>query len=130
MFGKSLECIHLFYPPEILEDQYRKLCEHWEKGLKVLEAMPRCEFCDMAIYGYPSFKSTYNHIRYVRQRDGERNEAVMREAVASERELALLAYRIMLRNAAVGFEAANHYYVTRANLTEKLVQCDYLLQNS
>ena len=118
------------YPPEILEDQYRKLCEHWEKGLKVLTGMPRCEFYDMALYGYTLFKSTYNHIRYVRQRDGERNEAIMREAVASERELAVLAYRIMLRNAAVGFEAANHYYVTRANLTEKIVQCDYLLQNS
>ena len=43
------------------------------------------------------------------------------------RELALLAYRIMLRNAAVGFEAANHYYATRSNLIEKVVQCDYLL---
>ena len=116
------------YPPEILEDQYRKLCEHWEKGLRVLEGMPRCEFYDMALYGYTLFKSTYNHISYVRQRDGERDEAVMRKAVESERELALLAYRIMLRNAAVGFEAANHYFATRSNLMEKVVQCDYLLQ--
>ena len=116
------------YPPEILENQYRKLCEQWEKGLAVLKDMPTCEFYDMALYGYTLFKSTHNHIRYVRQRDGERNAAIMRDAVASERELALLAYRIMLRNAAVGFEAANHYYVTRANLAEKLVQCDYLLE--
>ncbi len=117
------------YPPEILEDQYRKLCEQWEKGLAVLEGMPQCEFYDMALYGYTLFKSTYNLISYVRQRDGERNEAIMRKAVESERELALLAYRIMLRNAAVGFEAANHYYVTRSNLMEKVVQCDYLLGN-
>ena len=116
------------YPPEVLEDQYRKLCEQWEKGLAVLKDMPTCEFYDMALYGYTLFKSTHNHIRYVRQRDGERNAAIMRDAVASERELALLAYRIMLRNAAVGFEAANHYYATRANLVEKLVQCDYLLE--
>ncbi len=116
------------YPPEILEDQYRKLCESWEKGLQILEGMPCCEFYDMALYGYTLFKSTHNHIRYVNQRDGERNEAIMRDAIASERELALLAYRIMLRNAAVGFEAANHYYATRSNLIEKVVQCDYLLQ--
>lgn len=117
------------YPPEILEDQYRKICVQWEKGLQVLEGMPCCEFYDMALYGYTLFKSTYNHIRYVRQRDGERNADIMRKAVESERELALLAYRIMLRNSAVGFEAANHYFVTRSNLTEKVVQCDYLLQN-
>ncbi len=117
------------YPPEILEDQYRKLCEHWEKGLALLKEMPLCEFSDMALYGYTLFKSTYNHIRYVRQRDGERDEAVMRDAIASERELALLAYEIMLRNAAIGFEAANHYYVTRTNLTEKLIQCTHLLQS-
>lgn len=117
------------YPPEVLEDQYRKLCQEWEKGLKILEGMPQCEFYDMALYGYTLFKSTHNHISYVRQRDGERNEAVMRRIVENEREMALLAYRIMLRNSAVGFEAANHYFATRSNLVEKIVQCDYLLQN-
>lgn len=114
------------YPPEVLEDQYRKVCEQWEKGLAVLEGMPQCEFYDMALYGYTLFKSTYNHIRFVLQRDGAQDRAIMAQVVASEKELALLAYRIMLRNSAVGYEAANHYYVTRSMLMEKVVQCDYL----
>lgn len=117
------------YPPGVLEEQYRKVCQEWEKGLQILEDMPTCEFHDMALYGYTLFKSTCNHICYVRQRDGERNADIMRKTVESERELALLAYRIMLRNSAVGFEAANHYYATRSSLMEKVVQCDYLLQN-
>ena len=115
------------YPPEVLMDQYRKVCEEWEAGLKLLEGMPTSEFCDMAHYGYTLFKSSYNQISYYLQRDGERNPHVLRELIMSEKELALLAYSIMLRNSAVGFEAANQYYVTRSMLMEKVVQCNYLL---
>ena len=115
------------YPPEILKDQYRKVYEEWEKGLELLDGMPVCEFYDMAVYGYTLFRSTYNQISYYLQRDGERNENVIRKLVESEKDLALRAYSVMLRNSAVGFEAANQYYVTRSMLMEKVVQCDYLL---
>lgn len=40
----------------------------------------------------------------------------------------LVAKRFM-GNSAVGFEAANHYFATRSNLMEKVVQCGYLLHN-
>ena len=116
------------YTPEILEQQYRKLCEEWEKGLATLEGMPLCEFYDMAVYGYTLFKSSLNQISYYIERDGKRDVNVMRRIIASEKEIALTAYRIMLRNSAVGYEAANHYYVTRSMLMEKVVQCDYLLE--
>ena len=115
------------YPPDVLMDQYKKVCDEWEIGLKLLEGMPVCEFSDMAYYGYTLFKSTYNQIHYYLQRDGERNSDILRTLVLSEKELALMAYQIMLRNSAVGFEAANQYYVTRSMLMEKVVQCDYLL---
>ena len=114
------------YPPEILEEQYRRLCEEWEKGLKVLEGMPLCEFYDMAVYGYTLFKASYNQICYYRQRDGKKDRDAMLKLLESEKELALTAYKIMLRNSSVGYEAANHYYVTRSMLMEKVVQCDYL----
>jgi len=116
------------YTPEVLELQYGKLCEQWEKGLEILEGMPVCEFYDMALYGYTLFKSSYNQICYYRYRDSNKNQEKMREIVQSEKELALLAYQIMLRNSAVGYEAANHYYVTRSMLAEKVVECEYLLK--
>lgn len=64
------------------------------------------------------------------ERDGKTDQAEMMKIVRSEKDLATAAYRIMLRNAAVGYEAANHYYVTRSNFAEKIVQCDYLLDNN
>ena len=118
------------YTPEILENQYRKLCEEWEKGLAVLQDMPLCEFYDMAVYGYTLFKASHNQVRYYMERDGKKDFNIMREIVKSEKELALTAYKIMLRNSAVGYEAANHYYVTRSMLMEKVVQCDAILQNN
>ena len=51
----------------------------------------------------------------------------MNEIVKSEKELALKVYEIMCRNSAVGYEAANHYYVTRSMIAEKIIQCEYLL---
>lgn len=115
------------YPPEVLESQYRLLCIEWEKGLEIIKDMPECEFKDMAYYGYTLFKSSHNQIKYYLERDGGKDKTIMNEIVKSEKGLAILAYKIMLRNSAVGFEAANHYYVTRTNLKEKIVQCEYLL---
>lgn len=125
--GDDIEGWPELYTGEVLEAQYDKLCKEWEKGLAILEGMPVCEFYDMAVYGYTLFKSSYNQTAYYLLRDGERDEEKMRKLVESEKELALKAYEIMLRNSSVGYEAANHYYVTRSMLMEKIVQCDYLL---
>ena len=117
------------YTPEVLEAQYTKLCDEWEKGLEILKDVPTCEFKDMAAYGYTLFKASLNQIRYYLLRDGQPDKEKMDELVKSEKELALMAYEIMLRNSAVGYEAANHYYVTRTSFMEKVVNCDYLLEN-
>jgi len=115
------------YTPDVLEKQYTKLCAEWEKGLEILKDVPICEFKDMATYGYTLFKASLNQIRYYLLRDGEPCREKMDELVKSDKELALMAYEIMLRNSAVGYEAANHYYVTRTSFMEKVVNCDYLL---
>lgn len=117
------------YTPEILEGQYAKLCEEWKKGLVLLENIPNCELKDMAVYGYTLFKGAHNQIRYYMYRDGMPNRKAMDELVESEKRLALLSYEIMLRNSAVGYEAANHYYVTRTSFIEKVINCDYLLRH-
>ena len=115
------------YTGEVLKTQYDLLCREWEKGLDIIKDMPTSEFKDMAIYGYTLFKASYNQTAYYLERDGKRDKKLMRELVENEKELALKAYEIMLRNSAVGYEAANHYYVTKSQLMEKIVQCDYIL---
>lgn len=115
------------YTPEVLQTQYEKLCAEWEKGLKVLDGIPLCEFYDMAVYGYTLFRGAFNQISYYILRDGKNDREKMREIVRNELELAKKAYEIVLRNSAVGYEAANHYYVTRSAFMEKIVQCCLLL---
>ncbi len=113
------------YTPEILKEQYKKLCCKWEEGLKILEDMPLLEFKDMAVYGYTLFKASLNQITYYMLRGSGEDLSRLTE---NERDLALKAYEIMLRNSAVGYEAANHYYVTRSSLMEKVINCEYILR--
>ncbi len=115
------------YTAEILQKQYKKLVDEWERGLLETEDIPECEFTDMAKYCHTLFKASYNQISFYIERNGKCDRTKMQELVKSERELAETAYRIMLRNSSVGYEAANHYYVTRSMLMEKIVQCDFLL---
>lgn len=117
------------FKEEVLLNQYALICDEWEKGLEIIKDMPTSEFKDMAIYCYTLFKSSYNQIKFYMEREGKQDKTVMRNIVESEKELAISAYEIMLRNASVGYEAANHYYVTRSKLAEKVVQCDYILEN-
>ncbi len=117
------------YPPDILKSQYEKLCYHWENGLEHIKDMPDCEFKDMAVYGYTLFKSSLNQIKYYMLRNKDAFTPEMNKIIKDEKNLALDAYEIMLRNSAVGYEAANHYYVTRSSLMEKIINCDYILSN-
>ena len=36
---------------------------------------------------------------------------------------------LMNKNAAIGFEAANHYYFSKGELAEKIINCKYILEN-
>ena len=124
----DLETWRLGYTEEIFEEQYRKLSEKWEKGLEILEDMPVCEFSDMALYGYTFFKSSYNQVRFIRIRgnDNLRDECV--NILKDEINLAKTAYEIMSRNSAVGYEAANHYYVNKTMLAEKIISCSLMIK--
>ena len=35
---------------------------------------------------------------------------------------------LMNKNASIGFEAANHYYFSKGQLAEKIVNCKYLIE--
>lgn len=99
----DLEQWRSIYPVEIFEDQFTKLCAGWEEGLALLADEPETEPVIMAKAGYALFKSSLNQIRFIRARD------------AGNREAALAA--------AIGFEASNHYYFSKGQLAEKIVNC-------
>ena len=92
------------------------MCEKWEIGLEAIKDMPVCEFSDMALYGYTLFKSSYNQIRFIRMREDIRCKAECIDILKDEIKLARTVYEIMCRNSAVGYEAANHYYVNKTIL--------------
>lgn len=122
------------YPEEIFEEQFRKVSEGFEKGLQILNEMPACELHDAAFAGYALFKASYDQIRFVRTRNrwlakkDPRDRAALRQLVSEELTLAARTYGLMLRNPAVGYEAANHYYFTRGMLAEKILNCAWLLE--
>ena len=52
----------------------------------------------------------------------------LREIVADERENAVNMLALMNRTPVLGFEAANHYYFSRGNVVEKIVNCKDIIR--
>lgn len=111
--------------------QYEKLCEGWQAGLATLQAaykgrtptegdrmLLRC-----AEVAYLHFTSARNHLLYIRDRDSDTCEALIRH----EEALALREAALMAEDPTVGFEATNHYFYTRTDLFEKVLCCRHLL---
>lgn len=114
------------YPVDIYEEQYRKLCEKWKQGLLLLASEPACETTQMAQGAYCMFRSSYNQIRFYRARkimDSKQMHTIAQE----EKQLALHLLDLMNQNAAIGFEAANHYYFSKGELAEKIINCTYVI---
>jgi len=53
----------------------------------------------------------------------------MRALAVEELEVTQKMLGLMNKNAAIGFEAANHYYFSKGELAEKIVNCRYIMEN-
>lgn len=115
------------YPEDVFEEQFRKLCDGWKKGLQMLPPDSESETAVMANAAYCLFKSTLNQIRFVRARNGGRYADAVTVA-RNELEVAKKMLALMNKNAAIGYEAANHYYFSKGQLAEKIVNCDYVIE--
>ena len=114
------------YPIDVFENQFKKLCEGWEIGLSMLESNDESETAVMAHATYCLFKSSLNQIRFIRARNENRlSDAIV--AAKDELEVAQKMLELMNKNAAIGFEAANHYYFSKGQLAEKIVNCHYII---
>lgn len=123
------------YPEAIFEEQFRKLSEGWNEGMKILrdakEKIPADKMADfddlfnVAEAGYCHFRSSYLQIRFVRLRDSGENKQII-PLLDEEISLAKRLLKIMKRDSRIGFEASNHYYYTFNDLKEKIIACEYL----
>ena len=123
----DLDTWRRIYPRDIFENQFSKLCTKWAEGLRILEQEPDDEMKTMAQAAYCIFRASLNQIRFYIARDAN-DFAAMRRAAEDELIRATDMLELMNHNAALGFEAANHYYYSRGCLKEKVVNCRYLLQ--
>lgn len=115
------------YSEDAFEEQFALLCEKWEAGLRMLRPDDECEIAVMARAAYCLFKSSLNQIRFIRARDsGRYSEAV--KAARDELEISEAMLSLMNKNAAIGYEAANHYYFSKGQLAEKVLNCKYMIK--
>jgi hypothetical protein len=127
------------YPEEIFEEQFRKISEGWENGLKALDLAEskisnnhRINFDDLKSISnacYCHFRSVYLQTRFIRLRNIETpdNQKECHNIIEEEIKLAKMLYNIMLNDSRIGFEAANHYFYTPLSLQEKVINCYMLL---
>ncbi|MBR3768199.1 MAG: hypothetical protein IKL10_08205 [Clostridia bacterium] len=114
------------YPVDVFQNQYEKLCTEWKKGLELLPPDDDSETALMAKACYCLYSSCLNQIRFIRWRDEERfSDAVT--AAKAELDCAKEMLSLMNKNAAIGYEAANHYYFSKGQLAEKIINCNYII---
>ena len=114
------------YPIDVFETQFARLCEEWEIGLGMIPDSETDEGAIMARATYCLFRASLNQIRFVRYRDAGRY-ADAASVARDERRIAEEMLSLMNQNAAIGYEASNHYYFSRGQLAEKIVNCDYII---
>lgn len=114
------------YPVDTFEEQFDKLCYGWEIGLNMLPEKDESETTVMARATYCLFKSSLNQIRFIRARNEERFADAVIEA-ENELNIAKQMLALMNKNAAIGYEAANHYYFSKGQIAEKIVNCHYII---
>ena len=122
----NLESWRSVYPVEVFETQFARLCEKWEKGLDML-GEDESETAIMARAAYCLFKASLNQIRFIRCRDSKKYA----EAIAAARDelkTTEMMLELMNKNAAIGYEAANHYYFSKGQLVEKIINCKYIIE--
>lgn len=123
----DLENWRSIYPIDVFEAQFARLCEGWQEGLSLLPEQDASELSVMARAAYCLFKSSLNQIRFIRARDaGQFDRAVA--AARDELQITEQMLSQMNKNAAIGYEAANHYYFSKGQLAEKIVNCHHVIR--
>lgn len=123
----DLDTWRSIYPADVFETQFSKLCERWKQGLDLLKDEPPSQTVRMAKAAYALFCSSLDQVRFYRARErGDRK--TMAECAARECRTARDLLALMNEDASIGFEAANHYYFSKGQLAEKILNCTDLIR--
>lgn len=124
----DLDSWRSIYPEETFEAQFEKLCSGWKKGLDMLPSDCDTETAVMAEAAYCLFKSSLNQIKFIKARNECRYEDAL-SAATEELKTAEKMLALMNKNAAIGYEAANHYYFSKGQIVEKIVNCHHVIES-
>lgn len=136
------------YPPDVFENQFRKMAERWSGGLAPLreaaESAPpalrenaedQLRFAEAAQL---HFASVANQARFVMLRDRLREAGAgetagtlrdgMIEVARDEMRIAKRLREICAADSRIGFEASNHYYYIPDDLAEKILNADWIVR--
>ena len=122
----DLDAWRVDYPRDVYINQFKKLSEGWKKGLEAIENMPDCLFKQAAWGGYALFRSSYLQAEFINNRENG-DKKYLSELAEEEKSLALLMYGLMQKSSLFGYEAANHYVFSKGQLVEKLINCNYVI---
>ena len=130
------------YPPEVVQREFSRMADEWDQALpgfrKAMQAVPgsrrRQADEDLAVAEtcYLHFRSTANQIAFYLLRDKPRSPETlerMRALAKAEIELARRLYPVAKRHSVIAYEASNHYYYRPADLAEKILNCQWLLDH-
>jgi len=123
----DLEHWRSIYPEDVFENQLAKLCEKWAEGLALLED-DGSELYIMAKAAYIQFSACWNQARFYRARNAK-DTGTMKRMAEKELQNAKEMLTLMNRTPVLGFEAANHYYFSKGNIAEKIVNCQWIIDS-
>ncbi len=135
------------YPADVFIQQFTKIADGFDSGIETLQTAARSisnlnpqfgavlkKEISIATAAAIHFRSTANQARFVQLRDGLKGlpaEAPVREQLRailqSEIKLARRLFQLQQKDSRIGFEASNQYYYTPQDLLEKIMNCQYLL---
>ena len=139
------------YPVDVFASQFETMVSGWQPGLaaferavgktktKVQTANAKTDF-GLAEAAYLHLKSVANQVQFTKARNalgdtalranqGQNNLNIMRSVAAEEIKLAQRLYQLAKADSRIGFEASNQYHYLPLDLVEKVVNCEYLLQD-
>jgi hypothetical protein len=137
------------YPPEVFAGQFEKVVQGWQEGLARLRQASALATTGQARAAVESelrlavaaglhFRSVANQVRFVIARkaleakqlsetDRREQQSQLRVTVQQEKELALELFSLTRADSRIGYEASNHYYYYPLDLVEKVINCQYVL---
>lgn len=139
------------FPAEVYAEQFAKMARLWKPGLSDFEkALGRQEEAGyrarlredytIAQVCWLYFRSVANQTRFILARNALATEGVkpeervkhaeaMQKAAEEERAIAVQMFHLSRRDSRIGFEASNHYYYFPLDFVEKVINCEYILQD-